>query len=80
MGIYLVQLAILAAAHITAATSSNDVNGTRLHELGVDQAVKYSELQDSKYTDSSGVMIDTVGGQELGNSRFTVRDSGTLTS
>ena len=80
VGVYLVQLAILAGAHLTAATSYKDDNGTCLHELDVDQAIKCSELQDSKYKGSYDVLTDSIGRQELGNSRFTVKDPGTLTS
>jgi len=78
LGTYLVQLAVLAGVHVTPARSSNTRNGFLLHELGVDEAVEYSDLQDVKYASSFDVIIDTVGSHTLKTSWSLVKNTGIL--
>lgn len=80
VGTYLVQLAILAKAHVTAATSSSARNRTLLHQLSVDEVIEYPELEDPRRANSFDVIIDTVGGQTLQSCWPVVKDFGTLAS
>ncbi|KAJ4347030.1 uncharacterized protein N0V89_010964 [Didymosphaeria variabile] len=78
VGNYLVQLAKLAGAHVTAASSSNERNKDFLCALGADDVVEYSDLTSSgkQYE----VIIDTVGGSVLKTCWSLVADNGSLIS
>ncbi|KAB8265021.1 hypothetical protein BDV32DRAFT_159609 [Aspergillus pseudonomiae] len=78
VGIYLVQLASAAGVHVVAATSSNARNEEFLRNLGADEAVEYSML--NNYRGVFDVIIDVVGGEVLAKCWDYVKETGVLVS
>lgn len=63
VGNYLVQLANVTGARVTAATKSNERNRDFLLALGADEVVEYDALTDSRRQFQT--VVDTVGGKVL---------------
>lgn len=78
VGMYLVQLAASAGAHVIAATSSNARNEEFLRGLGADQAVEYGAL--STFPAKFDIIIDTVGGELLARCWEYIKRDGALVS
>jgi NADPH2:quinone reductase len=76
VGNYLVQLAKLAGAHVTATSSSNERNKDFLYALGADDVIEYSEF--TRSSKQYHVIVDTVGGSILKACWSLVGDNGSL--
>lgn len=66
IGVLVVQIAHAAGAHVTAVTSSDD-RGAKLRKLGAD-ALRNRSMEGESTGDSYDVIIDPVGGAEIGTS------------
>lgn len=78
VGVYLVQLATAAGVRVVAASSSNARNGEFLRDLGADEVVEYSMLDE--YRGKFDVIIDVVGGEMLAKCWDYVAETGVLVS
>ncbi|KAA8645131.1 hypothetical protein EYZ11_010980 [Aspergillus tanneri] len=78
VGVYLVQLAVVAGTRVVAATSSNARNGEFLQRLGADEAVEYGML--GRYRGVFDIIIDVVGGEVLENCWEYITETGVLVS
>lgn len=76
VGVYLVQLAVLAGLEVTAASSSNSRNETFLKHLGAHKTVEYDSFK--RIPRPYDLIIDTVGGDVLASCWPLTDDSGTL--
>ncbi|RDH32066.1 NAD(P)-binding protein [Aspergillus welwitschiae] len=78
VGVYLVQLAAAAGVKVVAASSSNARNRDFLQDLGADEVVEYSTLDERR--GEFDVIVDAVGGKVLEKCWEYVADTGVLIS
>ncbi|KAJ5802006.1 secondary metabolism biosynthetic enzyme [Penicillium pulvis] len=78
LGLYLVQMAAGAGVTVVAASSSNSRNGDFLRDLGADEVVEYSMLEEQR--GKFDAIIDVVGGDLLKKCWGYVKDKGVLIS